>query len=142
MGLMFKRDALNHFVHPSEEISIPEQLIGRNTELLKLRDCFETDGAHAFVWGARGVGKTSLVHTACSEFDETVRLAAAIGCQKNSTHHDLLKDIWRRVSNSGHVHLSDPKIRGKLNLFGIASVEGEKRWIPRAIANRHCQSWF
>ncbi|MGD1884926.1 MAG: AAA family ATPase [Paracoccaceae bacterium] len=119
-------DHLKHFVHPSEEISIPAQLVGREDELGKLRDCFETNGAHAFVWGLRGVGKTSLVHTACAKYSDTVKLAAAVGCQKRSTYQELLKDIYRRATNSGIVNLNDSSIKGKLSLFGVMTLEGEK----------------
>lgn len=117
---------LKHFVHPSEEISIPDQLVGRAKELSELRDCFETNGSHAFVWGPRGVGKTSLVHTACAKYSATVNLAAAVGCQKQSSHNELLKDIYRRVANSGTVNLSTGSIKAKLDLFGIVNLEGQK----------------
>ncbi len=119
-------DHLKHFVHPSEEISLPDQLVGRESELIKLRDCFETNGAHAFIWGVRGVGKTSLVHTACAKYNDTVRLAAAVGCQANSKYSDLMKDIYRRVVNSGKVNFNDKSLKGKLSLFGIISLEGQK----------------
>jgi uncharacterized protein len=65
-------DHLNFFVHPSNEVSNPEQLKGRSSQLNQLRDAFETNGMNAFVWGLRGVGKTSLVHTACEKFSDTV----------------------------------------------------------------------
>ncbi len=117
---------LQHFVHPSEEISIPDQLVGREKELLKLRDCFETTGSHAFVWGVRGVGKTSLVHTACEKYGETVRLAAAVGCEKNTSKEDLLVDIFRRVVNGGKISLAAKKVKAKLSLLNVFSVEAER----------------
>jgi hypothetical protein len=114
---------LKQFVHPSEEISNPLQLIGRRAELNKLRDTFETNGAHAFVWGLRGVGKTSLVHTACEEFSEMVRLGAAIGCERHSTKSDLMTDLYRRIVKEGKVDLSSRQTKAKLDLFGIATLE-------------------
>lgn len=117
---------LKHFVHPSEEISIPDQLVGRERDLEKLRDCFETNGAHAFVWGPRGVGKTSLVHTACAKYTDVVTLAAAVGCQKDTTHIELLRDIYRRVANSGKVNLTDKTVKAKLSLLGIVAIEGQR----------------
>lgn len=121
-----RRDFINHlkqYVHPSEEISNPGQLVGRRTELNKLRDTFETNGAHAFVWGLRGVGKTSLVHTACEEFSNIVRLGAAIGCERHSTKSDLMTDLYRRIVKDGRVDLTANTMKAKLDLFGIATLE-------------------
>lgn len=116
---------LNHFVHPSEEVSDPSQLKGRDGALEQLRDAFETRGMNAFVWGQRGVGKTSLVHTACAKYSDTVCLAAAISCDKGSSHIELLNDIYRRVLNDGKVRLKDPALKAKLSAFGV-SFEGNK----------------
>ena len=118
-------DQLNFFVHPSEEVSNPEQLKGRTAQLTQLRDAFETNGMNAFVWGLRGVGKTSLVHTACEKYQETVRLAAAVSCEKNSTFNDLLNDIFRRVIHSGKISINDRKLGAKLSAYGV-TLEGQK----------------
>lgn len=115
---------LNHFVHPSEEVADPSQLIGRDNKLVSLRDCFETNGAHAFVWGQRGVGKTSLVHSATAKYADATNLAAVIGCESSSTKDGLLDDIYRRVIKGGIVSLKDSAIKSKLSLFGL-SIEGQ-----------------
>lgn len=117
-------DLLNYFIHPSEEISIPDQLKGRDSPLNQLRDVFETNGLNAFIWGIRGVGKTSLVHTACEKFNDTVQIAAAVSCQKDSSSEELLNDIFRRVVHSGKVKIKDRSIAAKVSLLG-ASVEGK-----------------
>ncbi|WP_415391676.1 ATP-binding protein [Paracoccus sp. SJTW-4] len=117
-------DRLNHFVHPSEEISHPEQLKGREGQLRQLRDCFETNGMNAFIWGLRGVGKTSLVHTALTAFTQNVRLAAAIGCEKDSTFDDLLNDVFRRVVSGGKVDVRDKGLKAKLSAFGFSVEAG------------------
>lgn len=118
-------DNLNFFVHPSAEVSNPEQLKGRDAQLNQLRDAFETNGLNAFVWGLRGVGKTSLVHTACQKFSDSVRLAAAVSCEKNSSFNDLLNDIFRRVISGSKVNISDKKLTAELSAFGV-SISGQK----------------
>ena len=117
-------DILNYFVHPSAEVSNPDQLKGRDAQLNQLRDAFETNGMNAFVWGLRGVGKTSLVHTACEKFSLSVQLAAAVSCEKNSSFNDLLNDIFRRVINGGKVNISDKNFSASLSVFGL-SVSGQ-----------------
>jgi hypothetical protein len=116
---------VNHFVHPSEEVSDPLQLKGRDVPLMQLRDAFETNGMNAFVWGLRGVGKTSLVHTACQKFSNQVRLAAALSCHKTSTAQELMNDLFRRVAHAGKVNLTDSKIGAKLSAYGL-TIEAQK----------------
>lgn len=116
---------VNQFIHPSEEVSDPAQLMGRDSALNQLRDAFETNGMNAFIWGQRGVGKTSLVHTACTKYAETVKLAAAISCHKESTFNELINDIYRRVIQQGKVPLSSNNFKAKLSAFGL-SLEGQK----------------
>ena len=82
-------------------------------------DCFETAGSHAFVWGPRGVGKTSLAHTACEEHSGLVKIAAAIACEKNTTFNSLLNDILRSIVHNNKVLLKDRKLGGQLSAYGI-----------------------
>lgn len=119
-------DRLNHFVHPGEEISNPEQLKGRDGPMLLLRDAFETNGLNAFVWGLRGVGKTSLVHTSCNQFNDTVQLATAIACQRHSTYNELLDDLVRRLINDGKVDVKSSSTKAGLSAFGL-SIEGTSK---------------
>ena len=110
---------LNHFVHPSEEVSIPEQLVGRDSKLSSLRDCFETRGSHVFVWGAARGWQNVAVHSACAKFHEIVELATAVGCQPDSTVDGLFSDICRRVINGGKVKVKDKSYIDKIGAFGI-----------------------
>lgn len=119
---------VNQFVHPSEEVSDPNQLKGRDPALKQLRDAFETNGMNAFIWGMRGVGKTSLVHTACTKYSDQVRLAAAVSCHKNSTANELLNDIFRRVVHDGKISLKSGDVKAKLAAYGF-SIEAGKQSI-------------
>ena len=93
-----------------------------------LRDAFETNGLNAFVWGLRGVGKTSLVHTACNKYSDTVRMAVAIACQAQSSYNDLMDDLVRRVVASGKVNISDKALKARLSGFGL-TIEGQTNTI-------------
>lgn len=118
-------EQVNHFVHPSEEVSDPIQLKGRDIALSQLRDAFETNGMNAFIWGLRGVGKTSLVHTACVKFSSQVRLAAAISCSKTTTANELLNDIFSRVMRHNKFPIRSKESKASLSAFGI-SFEGNQ----------------
>lgn len=113
------RAIVNQYLHPREEISLPNQLKDREKELSSLLDCFETPGAHAFVWGNKGVGKTSLAHTGCEKHNEIVEKIATVACEKDTSYSGLLTDITRKIAAGGKVNLSDSTFTGKLNLFGL-----------------------
>jgi len=117
-------DLKRQFVHPSKEISQPDQLVGREKDLDLLRNCFERDGSHAFIWGPRGVGKTSLAHSACTKFSEIVVIGPAIACQPDSTVESLFGDIIRRALKLSPILGKDKGVRLKLGAYGIA-VEGQ-----------------
>ena len=113
------RARLDYSLHPSRHIELPTQLYGREPSVQEMRDAFETNGTHPFIWGPRGIGKTSLGHTASQAFDEDVTLAAAIACGKSTSFRDLIDDI---ISDAVHRHPSvfkDKTLKASLNAFGI-----------------------
>jgi len=118
------RSHVNHALHPREEIDQPDQLKDRDKELESLKDCFETPGAQGFLWGMKGVGKTSLAHTACEAHDDIVKKVAAVACERDTSFTGLLMDITRKVVHGGHVKLDRNKKGAKINLFGL-EISGE-----------------
>ncbi len=112
-------DLLNHFLHPSGNITLPAQLKGRTTPMKQMLDCFETEGSHAFIWGPRGVGKTSLGHTACEQHKSDVILAAAIACEKSTSFNSILNDILRDVVYGNKVLLKDKHFNASLDALGV-----------------------
>ncbi len=113
------RHLVNHALHPREEIDQPDQLKDRERELESLRDCFETPGAEAFIWGLKGVGKASLAHTACEAHSDIVKKVAAVGCERDTSFQGLLTDITRKVAAGGFVKLNNNKTGTKFGVFGL-----------------------
>lgn len=113
------RDRLDYFLHPSGNVSLPAQLKGRVEPMRQMLDCFETRGSHAFIWGPRGVGKTSLGHTACEEHSSIVEIAAAVSCGRNTTFSELMNDIFLRVAHSNKIDLKNISLRASFSAFGF-----------------------
>jgi uncharacterized protein len=112
------------FVHPSSEVSQPDQLVGRDKALLLVRSALEREGANLFIWGRRGVGKTSLAHSAAAKFHEVARQGPAIACEKGSTPESLFQDIARRAIVRNKGLLKNSALKLKLEGLGL-SVEGQ-----------------
>lgn len=113
------RGLLDAILHPSGSITQPDQLKGRAKPLNDILDCFETPGSQAFIWGARGVGKTSLGHTACEKHNELVTRTAAIACEKNTTTSQMFTDIVRSVMKNNQMSLKDSKFNIGFEALGI-----------------------
>lgn len=112
------------FVHPSTEVSQPGQLIGRDGSLNLVRNALEREGSNVFIWGRRGVGKTSLAHTAINKFNDLVCQGPAIACEPTSTVDQLFNDIIRRSAKARPSFFKDGKIKLKLGALGLG-LEGE-----------------
>ncbi len=112
------------FVHPAKEVSHPTQLVGRDRELRLVEHGFERDGAHIFIWGRRGVGKTSLAHSAIAEHNDLVVSGPAIGCEPASTVKQILGDIIRRAVRKDSGLLQKDGLRLKLGAFGQSLEKG------------------
>jgi len=115
------RDLVNHALHPREEIDQPDQLKDRDAQLESLRDCFETPGAQAFIWGMKGVGKTSLAHTACEAHSDIVAKVAAVACEKDTSLYPGNNFRYRLRSKGWVGHFACPDVNqlggARLNLY-------------------------
>ena len=60
--------ALNKVLSPSQPISSVQHLHGRQRDLGIIEQALFADGRHVFVYGDRGVGKSSLAHTAAHQY--------------------------------------------------------------------------
>ncbi|VAW77177.1 hypothetical protein MNBD_GAMMA12-1544, partial [hydrothermal vent metagenome] len=59
-------EKLNTLVFPSQPVHSEEYLFGRQKELERIKKALLASGRHAFIFGDRGVGKSSLAATAAS----------------------------------------------------------------------------
>ena len=59
---------LNQILSSSQPIRSAEFLLGREKNLRDIQRDLATKGRHVFIFGDRGVGKTSLAQTAATEF--------------------------------------------------------------------------
>ena len=106
------RDVLGRHLTPSAHITSPERLFGRERKLTQIGRAFNSLGRHIFIYGDRGVGKTSLALTAaylqqnssndpvyvlCSEHGTFADTIYAIGCQAIP-----LKERLEKAGNRPH----------------------------------------
>ena len=118
------RARLDNLLHPSRHIEESQQLKGRAKNINEMLDAFETPGAHPFIWGARGIGKTSVGHTACQVHKNLVELVSAVACGKKTNFRSLLQDIVNDAAERNPSILKGIKFKGQIKIAGI-TLAGE-----------------
>ena len=78
-------------------ISNPQYLRGRATKLREISRAFNSHGRHVFIYGDRGIGKTSLAQSAATLFQSSDADPILIACQNDSTLFSLVHDTCRRA---------------------------------------------
>lgn len=95
---------LEKFLTPARPILSRELLYGRDTELDDIIDCLEVSGGTPFVYGNRGVGKTSLARTAAQEAAGSDREPIYVACSPGTTAVALLRGVAMALSDLALKH--------------------------------------
>lgn len=84
---------LGEVFSPARAITSIEFLKGRETNLKEISRAFTSPGRHAFVYGDRGVGKTSLALTSAQIHQSSDAEPICVSCDSETTLFSLVKDI-------------------------------------------------
>lgn len=90
------REKLKTVISPSRPITTPEFLNGRSKNLRTISRALNNPGRHIFIYGDRGVGKTSLAQTAARLEQSSDSDPIVIGCDVSSTFNQIARDLFRR----------------------------------------------
>lgn len=92
---------LNEVLSPSRPIQSEEQLFGRDDELDRIKKALYISGRHVFIFGDRGVGKSSLAATAANLYQSCDSEYIDIGCGPDSTLFSIVANIaYQAISSS------------------------------------------
>jgi Cdc6-like AAA superfamily ATPase len=86
-------EILGTFLTPSKEISTPERLFGRQRSLTEIDRAFASEGRHVFIYGDRGVGKTSLAVTAAYLHNDSSHAPIYIPCGASTSFSDVVQAV-------------------------------------------------
>src|SRR6185437_13818020 len=76
---------LNQLVFPAQPVQTIEHLHGRALELELIEKALFAPGHHVFIYGDRGVGKSSLAAAAASQYQSADAPYIDIGCGPDAT---------------------------------------------------------
>lgn len=92
-------EKLNKVIRPSAPISSFEMLFGREKQVNEIEAALYADGRHVFIYGDRGVGKTSLAQTVAMKL-QTQNDPIFVGCEPGSTLSTIVRDVLLKAKVS------------------------------------------
>lgn len=117
---------MNEAFQPSAPIHTKELLAGRQEQLFDLLEMSQTAGAHAAIFGERGVGKTSVAAVFEDNLKQRGRRAIRINCSVADTFQSLWQsmfDEWiSSATDEGEVQLLSGVIGTHLSQAAIVRV--------------------
>jgi hypothetical protein len=122
---------LRENIRPSEPIADPHLLQGRGQKIREIEQAFNAHGRHVFIFGDRGVGKTSLALTAASLRHPSTSDPLIIGCSHTSTFFDLIADlVVELIPNSSRLQSHESMESTSLGLFKLFSYQKSNKISP------------
>ncbi len=115
------REILKQNLTPSRAITSPEHLRGRERMLMQISRAFNSPGKHVFIFGDRGVGKTSLAQTAASIQQSSDAEPILVSCA-GSTFFGAVRDAVKQSLPLGDLVFKkkvEQKLRGGSSSFGF-----------------------
>lgn len=95
---------LNRLVSPAKPIQAVEQLEGRTKELARIEEALFAEGRHVFIYGDRGVGKSSLAAAAANQCQSSDASYIDVSCSADATFKSI-------VANIGYQAISASRLR-------------------------------
>ena len=88
---------MNEYLSASGPVRSIQHLLGREKEMALIDEALSADGRHVFIYGDRGVGKTSLAHAAASQYQSIDNSFIQIGCGPDTKFYRTIEDLADRV---------------------------------------------
>ena len=94
---------LNSAVYPSQPIHSIEYLFGREKELDRIEKALFAGGRHVFIYGDRGVGKSSLAATAANQYQSSDAEYIDVSCSPDTTLASLIANIAYKATQTSRL---------------------------------------
>lgn len=91
---------LYQVVRPSQPIDASEFLFGRDRQYEMMKQALYAPGRHSFIFGHRGVGKSSLAHSVAYDLQEQTD-PILLSCDEKTTMESIVADALREAGVTG-----------------------------------------
>ena len=91
------KSQMNEYLSASGPVRSIQHLLGREKEMALIDEALSADGRHIFIYGDRGVGKTSLAQAAAQQYQSSDNSFIQIGCGPDTNFYRTIEDLADRV---------------------------------------------
>lgn len=91
------KSQLNQYLSASGPVRSVEHLCGREKEMALIDEALCAEGRHVFIYGDRGVGKTSLAAAAATQYQSSDNTHIQVGCGPDTEFYKTIEDLADRV---------------------------------------------
>jgi len=118
-------EKLNTLVFPSQPIHTVEHLFGREKEIDRIEKALYAPGRHVFIYGDRGVGKSSLAAAAANQYQSSDSEYIDVSCSPDATLKSVIANIAYQATKTSRIR--DIKKHGtqSLDLHYLKVQSGE-----------------
>lgn len=97
---------LNKVLSPARPIQSVEHLRGREKELLRIEKALFAHGRHIFIYGDRGIGKSSVAAAAAAQIQSSDSPYIDVSCSTDSTFRSVIANIGYQASRQSRLRKS------------------------------------
>lgn len=94
---------LNQVLSPAAPIRSIEHLVGREQELDRIEKALMLDGRNIFIYGDRGVGKSSLAATAAAQYQSSDAEPISVACSPDASFRTVVANIGYEALRASRV---------------------------------------
>lgn len=116
----------NRFLTAAQPIQSIEYLKGRERVQTRLSDALQSPGRHAFIYGYRGVGKSSLAQTVAFSLQDDTRSPVLTSCAEGSTFASVMKAVCSKALKAEVYGEGNNTYAVGANLAGLGGVNFSK----------------
>lgn len=117
---------LGVLLSPARPIHDVEYLKGRNKELDTIKKCLYAPGRHVFIYGDRGVGKSSLGQTAAFQYQTAGTMPIFASGSPNDTFNTIVGNIVSQAIGQRRTEAVDRFEQQSVELNGMKFSEGHE----------------
>lgn len=106
-------ERIHGVLSPAGPIQSIEFLFGRDDQLGRIRRALMAPGRQIFIYGERGVGKSSLATAAATEYQSSDKYPIRVSCSKEATFQSIVWSLIRETNTESHATVS---VKAEANL--------------------------
>ena len=118
---------LHDHLSPASPVQSGELLFGREKQVRAITQALYAVGRTIFIFGDRGVGKTSLAHTVAYSHQSAAHDPVLLACEPKTTFADIMNDALDQLAPAKKTGSTSTSVNLKVGFKGLSLDTGATR---------------